>query len=285
MKIPDDNNLFGTPVKGGIISKKSAKNQREADEKPYFENTHQIFTPEWIDYKQPTKAKEEQEEEEEEKNAPKGKSLLKKIYGGSCWKGYEQYGMKMKNGRKVPNCIPISQNQSIEKGGCSGVNICSKKAECSSLKDRTVGKYQEVISHLEEHLKEKAGDPKDVKQSQELKREVKKLNESHLTPANKIPKKDHLYKISNPKMVQQKAKKLYGKDAIIYKSSRPSKKYQILNPQGKWIHFGDAKMEDYNYHQDAQRRKSYLARATGIKGKWKEDHYSPNWLSLVLLWI
>lgn len=24
-----------------------------------------------------------------------------------CTDGYEQYGMKIKNGRKVPNCIPI----------------------------------------------------------------------------------------------------------------------------------------------------------------------------------
>ena len=23
-----------------------------------------------------------------------------------CWKGYEAYGMKTKNGRKVPNCVP-----------------------------------------------------------------------------------------------------------------------------------------------------------------------------------
>ena len=26
-----------------------------------------------------------------------------------CTEGYEQYGMKMKNGRKVPNCIPIKK--------------------------------------------------------------------------------------------------------------------------------------------------------------------------------
>ena len=25
---------------------------------------------------------------------------------GACWEGYEQFGMKMKNGRKVPNCVP-----------------------------------------------------------------------------------------------------------------------------------------------------------------------------------
>lgn len=24
-----------------------------------------------------------------------------------CWKGYEMIGMKMKDGRKVPNCVPL----------------------------------------------------------------------------------------------------------------------------------------------------------------------------------
>ena len=24
----------------------------------------------------------------------------------SCWKGYTQYGMKKKNGKEVPNCVP-----------------------------------------------------------------------------------------------------------------------------------------------------------------------------------
>ena len=27
---------------------------------------------------------------------------------GPCWEGYEQIGMKMKNGKKVPNCVPIN---------------------------------------------------------------------------------------------------------------------------------------------------------------------------------
>jgi len=25
---------------------------------------------------------------------------------GPCWKGYEMVGMKMKNGKEVPNCVP-----------------------------------------------------------------------------------------------------------------------------------------------------------------------------------
>lgn len=26
-----------------------------------------------------------------------------------CWKGYEQYGMKEKDGKEVPNCVPIDE--------------------------------------------------------------------------------------------------------------------------------------------------------------------------------
>ena len=28
-----------------------------------------------------------------------------------CWKGYEMIGMKQKDGRKVPNCVPIKESE------------------------------------------------------------------------------------------------------------------------------------------------------------------------------
>ena len=28
----------------------------------------------------------------------------------ACWSGYEQRGMKDKNGRKVPNCVPVEKS-------------------------------------------------------------------------------------------------------------------------------------------------------------------------------
>ena len=28
-----------------------------------------------------------------------------------CWKGYKQLGMKKKNGREVPNCVPVSEGE------------------------------------------------------------------------------------------------------------------------------------------------------------------------------
>jgi hypothetical protein len=43
-------------------------------------------------------------------------------------------------------------------------------------------------------------------------------------------------------------------------------------------------MEDYTKHKDPVRLKSYLARAMGIKGDWKKNKYSPNNLSVHLLW-
>lgn len=160
---------------------------------------------------------------------------------------------------------------------------CKKKVR--DTYNRVVDNYSDVVNHLEEHLQEKAGDPLDAKQSKYLKSEIKRINELHLTPALKVRGNDPLYQVSNPREVQRKALQLYGKDAIVYKSDKPNKKYQILNKNtGKWVYFGDAKMEDFTRHQDLQRRKNYLARALGIKGKWRNNPYSPNTLAIFLLW-
>ena len=32
--------------------------------------------------------------------------MAKKKIKNPCWKGYEAIGMKSKNGKKVPNCVP-----------------------------------------------------------------------------------------------------------------------------------------------------------------------------------
>jgi len=32
---------------------------------------------------------------------------------GPCWKGYEMIGMKKKNGKDVPNCVPISEEYDV----------------------------------------------------------------------------------------------------------------------------------------------------------------------------
>ena len=38
----------------------------------------------------------------------------------ACWKGYEAVGMKMKNGKKVPNCVPTKEEYEVDASRRSG---------------------------------------------------------------------------------------------------------------------------------------------------------------------
>jgi len=358
-----------------ILSGKAKKNKKDADLKSYFENTHQVFTPSWIKYKNPSLKSEEEEGEEDEKPKPKGMALLKKIYGGGSGFDEKEGGSKIDNpelyekarqiadekyskpsayksgfivktykelggtysgkkenkgigrwfkegwsdigGQEYPVYRPtkrvskdtpltadeidpqqakkqIKLKQKIRgksnlppfkpKGGYTPCKT-SCKAKVSKRFDEVVDNYQDVINHLEEHQAEGVGDPMDVKQSKLLKKDIKRINALHLQEADKIGTSDPLYQVSNPRQVQKEAREIYGKDAIVYKSSNPKKKYQIQDKNtGKWVFFGDAKMEDFTKHQDPVRRERYLKRALGIKGKWRENPFSPNTLSILLLW-
>tara|TARA_S200002703_G_scaffold128540_1_gene115358 strand:- start:365 stop:637 length:273 start_codon:yes stop_codon:yes gene_type:complete len=80
------------------------------------------------------------------------------------------------------------------------------------------------------------------------------------------------------------------------KSTRPDKKLMVV-VDGKTIHFGARSMEQFKDktgiwkskdHGDEKRRKSYLARAKGIKKKdgslaWK-DPKSANYHAVRILW-
>jgi hypothetical protein len=44
-----------------------------------------------------------------------------------CWKGYKQIGMKDKNGRQVPNCVPIDENES---DNCPNCGKPMQQCEC-----------------------------------------------------------------------------------------------------------------------------------------------------------
>ena len=38
---------------------------------------------------------------------------LQNILKEACWKGYKQIGMKDKDGRKVPNCVPVDESEIV----------------------------------------------------------------------------------------------------------------------------------------------------------------------------
>lgn len=96
------------------------------------------------------------------------------------------------------------------------------------------------------------------------------------------------YKYSKKRTVQSNADKYFNrsnlKPRLVERSSRANKKYMVLDDNNKIVHFGVSNYEDYTVHKDEQRREAYLKRATAIKGNWKDNPFSPNSLSINLLW-
>jgi hypothetical protein len=71
----------------------------------------------------------------------------------------------------------------------------------------------------------------------------------------------------------------------VFRSTRKDKKYMIFHPQtGEKVHFGHIAYQDFTKHKDKERRRRYLERARNINGNWKDDTYSPNNLSMNILW-
>ena len=99
-----------------------------------------------------------------------------------------------------------------------------------------------------------------------------------------MDKQQEILQYSNPNQVVKMAKKYFGYDKEVYLSSKKDKKYMLQDPNGKWVHFGQLGYEDYTKHKNEQRRNNYLNRATNMRGKWKDNPYSPNNLSIHLLW-
>jgi len=95
---------------------------------------------------------------------------------------------------------------------------------------------------------------------------------------------DKICEVSDPELALKQLKKYYGNDVDLYLSSSKHKKYMIFNEDGKKVHFGSIIHKDYTNHQDEKRRKNYLKRASNIKGNWRQNPFSPNMLSIILLW-
>jgi hypothetical protein len=104
----------------------------------------------------------------------------------------------------------------------------------------------------------------------ELKKLVKKktrLRESHLQTKELVGKGRQLY--------------------TLYPSTLKNKKWDLYYKEDdkvKKVSFGNPDYEDYTIHKDEERKKNYLKRATNIRGKWRENPFSPNNLAINVLW-
>ena len=85
--------------------------------------------------------------------------------------------------------------------------------------------------------------------------------------------------------VLKNAKSYFGNDVIILPSTKKNKKFMIMNPENKYVHFGDKRYKDFTQdNKNKDRQQNYLKRSSKIKGNWKNNKYSPNNLSMNILW-
>lgn len=67
-------------------------------------------------------------------------------------------------------------------------------------------------------------------------------------------------------------------------SKRKNKKFMIITPEGKRVHFGASGMSDYTIHKDKDRKNRYIARHKGMGNQNWEDPDTAGFWSRWLLW-
>ena len=68
----------------------------------------------------------------------------------------------------------------------------------------------------------------------------------------------------------------------IKNSSRKDKKYMLVTPENKKIHFGANGMSDYTIHKDDKRKQLYINRHNNGREDWTK--INPGSLSRYILW-
>lgn len=87
---------------------------------------------------------------------------------------------------------------------------------------------------------------------------------------------------------RKRTKYVKNTKVVYWPSTRKNKKWMTITPQGKKIHWGDAKMKDYTQHRSLKRRSNYRSRHRGIRRKDGsraiDKKWSPAWLSYYVTW-
>ena len=53
--------------------------------------------------------------------------VQKNLLNEDCWEGYKSVGSKMKNGKRVPNCVPTSKNEAVNPDQQAAIAISMKE--------------------------------------------------------------------------------------------------------------------------------------------------------------
>ena len=90
----------------------------------------------------------------------------------ACWKGYTAVGMKMKNGKKVPNCVPVKEEEELEELNKSTLASYAKKATHDARIKQSIGKDFEADRSRKPGMKAAAKELADKYKSKSRSREA-----------------------------------------------------------------------------------------------------------------
>lgn len=100
-----------------------------------------------------------------------------------------------------------------------------------------------------------------------------------------IPTNPTLINNSNIEAVLFNAFDYLGKDGFLYYSPKKNKKFRIYDPIfHKWVDFGNMNEKDFTQHHDELKRQKFLKKITKNKGNWRENPFSPERLTIEILW-
>jgi hypothetical protein len=88
----------------------------------------------------------------------------KKKKGDPCWKGYEMVGMKEKDGREVPNCVPLDEDM-VDPSADSFLDHVEKWEHSNA-------------AEYAKHLAEEYGDPDEFSENQLTWRNISQFDET-----------------------------------------------------------------------------------------------------------
>lgn len=171
-----------------------------------------------------------------------------------CWKGYHPVGTKQKNGKTVPNCVPM---QNENEGDCEGLEHLTP----------------ELAKHIADQI-DTEGPHAIVKSVEWGDGAAQELTDYFQQSLRKIS--DDLKEVAawHRKAGKNKNGGLNAKGVASYRREHPGSKLQTavtkkpseLKPGSK----------------DAKRRKSFCARMGGVEGPMKDEHGKPTRKALAL---
>jgi hypothetical protein len=83
--------------------------------------------------------------------------FIEKMKDDPCWKGYQAVGMKTKNGKKVPNCVPVKKDAEHGEGDIATAemtpNYLPKEPGAGDEKNPQMGEQKIRMPRMEEIVK------------------------------------------------------------------------------------------------------------------------------------